>query len=164
MEIEKALEYAQILRRAIVRDNDWGISIVGATVCENYTSKILMCSEDSKQFMNLLLNTFIDVQNSLSKSLEDNKDLQDAYRKYGEPFVHALQKSAEEHSHNFVQQWLDQHENDDKHLIDFGETKKRTVKIDPAGETPVDNDPEESEEGIPQIVINIDELNINLNV
>lgn len=117
--------------------------------------------------MLLLLNTFIDVHNSLSKTLEEDEDLKDAYIKYGEPFVHALQKSAKEHTHNFVQQWLNQHENDDKHLIDFGpannEPKKRTVKIDPAGETPVDDDPEESEEDIPQIVINIGELNINLN-
>lgn len=168
MEIEKALECAQILRRAIVRDNGWGINIVGATVCENYTSKILMYSEDSKQFMNLLLNTFIDVHNSLSKTLEEDEDLRDAYLRYGEPFAHALQESAKEHSHNFVQQWLDQHRDDENnHLIDFGpandEPKKRPVEIDPVSENPVDNDPEESEEDIPQIVINIGELNINLN-
>lgn len=168
MEIKDALEYAQIFKKAIVHSNMWGLNRLGATAHENYIPKVVMNSESSKQFMLLLLNTFIDVHNSLSKSLEADEDIQNAYRKYGEPFVHALQKSAEEHSHNFVQQWLDQHENDENnHLINFGPinkgTKKRTVKIDPAGETPVDDDAEESEEDIPQIVINIGELNINLN-
>lgn len=150
MEIKDALECAQQLKRSIVHNDNWEINRLGATVHENLIPKIIMYSEDSKQFMLLLLNTFIDVHNSLSKTLEEDEDLRDAYLKYVEPFVHALQKSA-----------------DEKRLINFGPTnnepKKRTVKIDPAGETPVDDNPEESEEDIPQIVINIGELNINLN-
>lgn len=166
MEIKDALQYALILKGAIVRNNRWELCCDGGRIYGK-GGMLSKSANFSKQFMKLLLNTFIDVHNSLSKSLEANEDLQDAYRKYGEPFVQALQKSAEEHSHNFVQQWLDQHDNDDKHLIDFGSTNKgtnkRTVKIDPVSETPVDDDPEESEEDIPQIVINIGELNINLN-
>lgn len=168
MEIEKALEYAQTFKEAIVRGDGWGLYASGGIVYKKDTVQLQIGLDFSRQFMKLLLNTFIDVHNSLSKSLEEDEDLKDAYIKYGEPFVHALQKSAEEHSHNFVQQWLDQHRDDENnHLINFGPTndepKEHPVKIDPADETTVDDDPEESEEDIPQIVINIGELNINLN-
>lgn len=175
MEIKDALEYAQVFKKAIVRSNMWGLNRLGATAHENSIPKVVMNSESSKQFMLILLNTFIDVQNSLTKSLNEKessaaekiKKMLVAKAKEDEALRDAYRELAEERAHNFVQQWQDQHDNDGEHLIDFGPTnkgtKKRTVKIDPAGETPVDDDPEESEEGVPQIVINIDELNINLN-
>lgn len=186
MEIKEALEYALILKGAIVRGNYWELCW---NSCRIYKRGAVLekPSDFSKQFMLLLLNTFLEVHKSLTKSPNEEESsaaekirkmltanakkdekLQDAHDKYEIPFVRTLQKLAKEHDHNFVQQWLDQHENDENmHLIDFGpanKTKKRTVKIDPAGETPVDDDLEESEEDIPQIVINIGELNINLNV
>ena len=152
MDIQEALKHAQMFKKAISNDNYWDLQWNGGGVYKE--GLVVGISPDSsKQFMLLLLNTFLDMHDSLSKSLEgERKELQDAYNKYGEPFVHALQKSAEEHSHNFVQQWLDQHDDDkDNHLIDFG----------PTNQEPETDNPEDSEEDIPQIVINIGKLNIN---
>ena len=163
MHIQKALELAQAFKRSITDDHPWDLCQHGGYANRtNYS--VPLSSDSSKQFVLLLLNTFLDMHDSLSKSLEgERKELQDAYNKYGEPFVLALQKSAEEHAHNFVEQWEKQHRDslveetkeEDAHIINFGPTNQE--------KTPVDDDPEELEEGIPQIVINIGELNINLN-
>jgi len=154
MDIQKALKMAKELKIAVTSGGTTPWMAVPAILAV-YNGEVIT-GDEVAEFMKLLLSTFLDVHDSLSKTLEKNEELRDAYNKYGEPFVHALQKSQEEHSHNFVQQWEKQHRDcpeEDVHLINFGPTDQEL-------ET---DDPEESEEDIPQIVINIRELNINLN-
>ena len=189
MEIEKALEYAQEFKRAIVHDGNWGINRLGATVHENRIPKVIISSDFSEQFMLLLLNTFIEAQGSLSKSPNEGESLAT------EKLRKMLTAHVKEHrSHSFVQQWQEQHENDEKRLIDFGPTnnepedipqdeklrdaykeiaKVRAHKLiqqwwnqlgfGPTNKESEVDSPEESEEDVAQIIINIGELNINLN-